>query len=47
MQTVALTAIRRYVTARDLAADIDQALDVLTPRYQSLVDRLGRVWPDF
>jgi hypothetical protein len=38
MQTVAQNAIRGY-----LAADVDQALDVLTPRYQNLLDRLGTV----
>jgi predicted transcriptional regulator len=43
MQTVAQNAIRSYLTERDLAADVDQALDVLTPRYQNLLDRLGTV----
>jgi hypothetical protein len=28
---------------RDLTADVDEALDVLTPRYQRLLDRLGSV----
>jgi len=42
-QMVAQRAIRRYVEEQDLAVDVDQALDVLTPRYQSLLDRLGSV----
>jgi predicted transcriptional regulator len=42
-QAVAAKAIHEYVTERDLAADVDQALDVLTPRYQNLLDRLGSV----
>jgi predicted transcriptional regulator len=42
-QAVATKAIRQYVSERDLAADVDQALDVLTPRYQNLLDRLGSV----
>lgn len=42
-QAVAAKAIRQYVADRDLAADVDQALDVLTPRYQNLLDRLGSV----
>lgn len=43
MQAVAQEAIRRYVTERDLAAEVGDALDVLTPRYQTLLDRLGSV----
>ena len=42
-QAVATKAIRQYVAERDLAADVDAALDVLTPRYQNLLDRLGSV----
>jgi len=42
-QMVAQRAIRRYIEEQDLAVDVDQALDVLTPRYQSLLDRLGSV----
>jgi predicted transcriptional regulator len=42
-QALATKAIREYVEARDLAADVDEALDVLTPRYQNLLDRLGSV----
>lgn len=40
-QAIATKAIRQYVAERDLAVDVDQALDVLTPRYQNLLDRLG------
>ena len=43
MQAVAQEAIRRYVSERDLAAEVGEALDVLTPRYQNLLDRLGTV----
>jgi predicted transcriptional regulator len=42
-QAVATKAIRQYVAERDLAADVGQALDTLTPRYQNLLDRLGSV----
>ena len=42
-QALATKAIREYVAGRDLAADVDDALDVLTPRYQNLLDRLGSV----
>ncbi|HEY9418046.1 MAG TPA: hypothetical protein VIQ30_25075 [Pseudonocardia sp.] len=42
-QALATKAIREYVAARDLAADVDEALDVLTPRYRNLLDRLGSV----
>jgi len=42
-QALATKAIQQYVAERDLVADIDQALDVLTPRYQNLLDRLGSV----
>ena len=40
-QAVAAKAIQLYVAERDLASDVDAALDVLTPRYQRLLDRLG------
>lgn len=43
MQALAQRAIRTYLADRDLAADVDEALDVLTPRYQNLLDRLGSV----
>ena len=39
----ATKAIQQYVAERDLTADVDQALDVLTPRYQHLLERLGSV----
>jgi predicted transcriptional regulator len=42
-QALATKAIRQYVAERDLADDVDAALDVLTPRYQNLLDRLGSV----
>jgi len=42
-QALATKAIQQYVAERDLVADVDQALDVLTPRYQNLLDRLGSV----
>jgi hypothetical protein len=42
MQAVAQEAIRRYLTEQDLAADVDDALEVLGPRYASLLERLGR-----
>jgi len=42
-QALATKAIQQYVAERELVADVDQALDVLTPRYQNLLDRLGSV----
>lgn len=42
-QAVAAKAIQLYVAERDLASDVSEALDVLTPRYQRLLDRLGSV----
>jgi len=42
-QALATKAIREYVSARDLASEVDEALDVLTPRYRNLLDRLGSV----
>jgi predicted transcriptional regulator len=42
-QAVVTKAIRRYVAERDLAVDVDEALDTLMPRYQNLLDRLGSV----
>ncbi|WP_037070412.1 ribbon-helix-helix protein, CopG family [Pseudonocardia acaciae] len=42
-QAVAAKAIRLYVAERDLASDVGEALDVLTPRYQRLSNRLGSV----
>ncbi|HEY4006038.1 MAG TPA: hypothetical protein VGM60_12765 [Pseudonocardia sp.] len=43
MQVVAQRAITEYVTGRDLAADVDDALDRQGPRCQTLLDRLGSV----
>jgi hypothetical protein len=43
MQVVAQRAITEYVAGRDLAADVDDALDRQGPRYQTLLDRLGSV----
>ena len=42
MQDVAREAIREYVARRSHLACVDDALDVLTPRYADLLDRLGR-----
>ena len=42
MQDVAREAIREYVARRSHLARVDDALDVLTPRYSDLLDRLGR-----
>ena len=42
MQEVAQGAIREYISRRSLASRVDEALDVLTPRYAELLDRLGQ-----
>ncbi len=42
MQDVAREAIREYVARRSHLTRVDDALDVLTPRYAELLDRLGR-----
>ena len=42
MQDVARAAVREYVDRRTLRAKVDAALDVLTPRYAELLDRLGQ-----
>ncbi|WP_096305047.1 ribbon-helix-helix protein, CopG family [Jatrophihabitans sp. GAS493] len=42
MQDVARAAVREYVARRTLRTDVDTALDVLTPRYADLLDRLGQ-----
>lgn len=42
MQDVAREAIREYVARRSHLARVDAALDVLTPRYADLLDRLGK-----
>jgi hypothetical protein len=34
-------AVREYVQRRCAAAQVDEALDVLIPRYAGLLDRLG------
>ena len=41
MQDVARAAVREYVQRRCAAAQVDEALDVLIPRYAGLLDRLG------
>ena len=41
MQDVVQGAIREYISRRTLAARVDEALDVLTPRYAELLERLG------
>jgi len=42
MQDVARAAVREYVERRTLRSSVDTALDVLTPRYADLLDRLGK-----
>jgi hypothetical protein len=41
MQDVARAAVREYIARRSHLARVDAALDVLTPRYAQLLDRLG------
>jgi predicted transcriptional regulator len=41
MQEVARAAVREYVQRRSAAAQVDEALHVLIPRYASLLERLG------
>ena len=41
MQDVVRAAVREYVERRCAAAQIDEALQVLIPRYSGLLDRLG------
>lgn len=41
MQDVARAAVREYVQRRRTAAQVDEALHVLIPRYTGLLDRLG------
>ena len=41
MQEVARAAVREYVERRGLHARVDEALDVLTPRYADVLRRLG------
>lgn len=42
MQEVARAAVREYVDRRALHGKVEDALDVLTPRYADLLDRLSR-----
>lgn len=42
MQEVAREAVREYVERRTHTARVDEALDVLAPRYADLFDRLGK-----
>ena len=42
MQEVAREAIGEYISRRSLRSQVDEALDVLTPRYADLLDRLGK-----
>ena len=42
MQDVARAAVREYVDRRALRATVESALDVLTPRYADVLDRLGK-----
>jgi predicted transcriptional regulator len=42
MQDVARAAVREYVERRSHRTRVAEALDVLTPRYRDLLDRLGQ-----
>ena len=42
MQEVARAAVREYVDRRALRTTVENALDVLTPRYADVLDRLGK-----
>jgi len=42
MQDVARAAVREYVDRRALSRTVDEALDILTPRYRDVLDRLGQ-----
>ena len=42
MQEVARAAVREYVDRQALRHRVDVALDVLTPRYRDVLDRLGQ-----
>jgi hypothetical protein len=42
MQDVARAAVREYVDRHSHLTRVDDALDILTPRYADLLDRLGR-----
>ncbi len=42
MQDVARAAVREYVDRHALGRKVDEALDILTPRYRAVLDRLGQ-----
>jgi predicted transcriptional regulator len=42
MQDVARAAVREYVDRRTLRTQVESALDILTPRYADVLDRLGQ-----
>jgi len=42
MQDVARAAVREYVDRRAVTQKVDEALDILTPRYRDVLDRLGQ-----
>lgn len=42
MQDVARAAVREYVDRRGLGRSVDDALDILEPRYRDVLDRLGQ-----
>jgi hypothetical protein len=42
MQDVAREAVREYIVRHAHLARVQNALDVLTPRYDELLDRLGK-----
>lgn len=42
MQDVARAAVREYVERRAVLRTVDEALDILTPRYRDVLDRLGQ-----
>ncbi len=41
MQDVARAAVREYVQRRSAAAQVEEALHVVIPRYSGLLERLG------
>jgi len=42
MQDVARSAVREYVDRSSLRSKVEASLDILTPRYADVLDRLGR-----
>lgn len=42
MQDVARAAVREYVDRHVVTQRVDEALDILTPRYRDVLDRLGQ-----